>query len=139
LFALFFLAAWLLGAVSGQARCADAARVGARLAARGESDTAVTAAVARAAPPHAGVRLRRHDGLLDVEVSARVGRIGLDRLVPDLVVSAHAVVPVEAAVVGSAPVDSAPVDSAPAEAAPADPPLEPRACAVATCAGLRPP
>ncbi|EIV95342.1 TadE family protein [Frankia sp. QA3] len=94
-FVVFFLAAWMLGVVGAQARCADAARVGARLAARGETAAAVTAAVTRAAPRDATLRMHRQAGLLDVEVSARVGAAGLGRLVPALVVTAHAVTPVE--------------------------------------------
>ncbi len=132
LFAAFFVAAWLLGAVSGQARCADAARVGARLAARGESDPTVTLAVARAAPPHARIRLRRHEGLLDVEVSARISRAGLDSFVPDLVVSARAVVPDEAAFVEPPPAEAA---TPPFGGAPAEPPD----CPAAPCGDAGPP
>ncbi|WP_236705746.1 MULTISPECIES: TadE family type IV pilus minor pilin [Frankia] len=94
-FVAFFLAAWMLATVGAQARCADAARVGARLAARGEAQATVSAAVTRAAPRGATLRLHRDADLLDVEVSAPVGAAGLGRLVPALVVTAHAVTPVE--------------------------------------------
>lgn len=94
-FVVFFLAAWMLSAVSAQARCADAARVGARLAARGETTAAVFTAVTRAAPSGATMQLHRQTGLLDVEVSAPTA--GLGHLVPTLVVTAHAVAPVETA------------------------------------------
>jgi hypothetical protein len=97
LFVVLFLAAWMLGAVSSQARCADAARVGARLAARGEPDTAVSTMADRAAPPHAQVRIRRQADLVIVEVSARIGTAGVGRLVPDLVVTARAVASTELA------------------------------------------
>ncbi len=97
LFVVFFLAAWMVSAVGAQARCADAARVGARLAARGEAQATVSAAVTRAAPRGATLRLHRDADLLDVEVSAPVGAAGLGRLVPALVVTAHAVTPVEPA------------------------------------------
>ncbi|MCK9895156.1 hypothetical protein MXD60_11210 [Frankia sp. AgB32] len=93
----------------------------------------MTRAVARAAPPRADIRLRRHEGLVDVEVSTRLGRPGLDRFVPDLVVSARAVVPDEAAVVESPPTDAA-TSAATATEAPAEPP----SCPAAPCGGPGP-
>ncbi|MCM3882453.1 pilus assembly protein TadE [Frankia sp. R82] len=93
--AVFLLAAWMLAVMFGQGRCGDAARIGARLAARGESDAIVAATVTRAAPPHASVRVSRHDGLVDVEVSATIGASALGRLAPRQVVSARAVAAVE--------------------------------------------
>ncbi len=97
LFVVFFLAAWMLSAVGAQARCADAARIGARLAARGEAPATVSAAVTRAAPRGAALQLHHQAGLVDVEVSAPVGAAGLGRLMPALVVTAHAITPVEPA------------------------------------------
>ncbi|MCK9920870.1 pilus assembly protein [Frankia sp. AgPm24] len=95
LVAVFLLAVWMLAVLFGQGRCGNAAGIGARLAARGESDAIVTAAAAAAAPPHATVRLSRHDGLIDVEVSASIGMAALGQNGLRQVVSAHAVIPAE--------------------------------------------
>ncbi|WP_163548085.1 TadE family type IV pilus minor pilin [Candidatus Frankia nodulisporulans] len=92
---MFLLAVWMLAVLFGQGRCGNAAGIGARLAARGESDAIVTAAAAAAAPPHATVRLSRHDGLIDVEVSASIGMAALGQNGLRQVVSAHAVIPAE--------------------------------------------
>jgi hypothetical protein len=54
-------------AVIGEVRCTDAARAGARLAARGEPDAAIAAEVARLAPPGTHVSVAR--GTTDVVVS----------------------------------------------------------------------
>lgn len=115
LFVVFLLAAWLLGAVSAAARCADAARIGARLAARGEPDASAAAMAARAAPPGAEVRIRHGNELVNVEVSARIGAAGLGRLVPDLVVNARAVAAAEAT---NSPPAPAPANSPTASAMP---------------------
>lgn len=61
-----------LAAMAGQVRCVDAARAGARVAARGEPDTVARAAAAQAAPDAAVVSLSRAGGLVRVEVRARV-------------------------------------------------------------------
>ncbi|ETA02599.1 hypothetical protein ThrDRAFT_01571 [Frankia casuarinae] len=98
LFVVFFLAAWMLGAVAAQTRCADAARIGARLAARGEPDSAVHTMVIQAAPVGSTVTLHRGAGRLEVQVSVHVGGIGVSRLVPGIEVAARAVTPVEATV-----------------------------------------
>ncbi|WP_285223714.1 pilus assembly protein [Frankia sp. AiPa1] len=92
---VFLLAVWMLAVMFGQGRCADAARIGARLAARGESDSVVAAAVAQAAPAHAALRLTRHDGLVDVQVSVVIGSTVLGQLIPRRAVSAHVVAPAE--------------------------------------------
>ncbi|WP_276529535.1 TadE family type IV pilus minor pilin [Mycobacterium ulcerans] len=71
-------------ALSMQLRCVDAAREAARLAARGDTGTALR--VARAiAPPAARVRLRRDGELVLVSVVAR------SKLLPELAISAEAV------------------------------------------------
>jgi secretion/DNA translocation related TadE-like protein len=81
LVALLALLLWALGAVATQLRCGDAARAGARAAARGEP-AAVVLEVARAAAPHgADVRLRTEEQLHRVEVHARTpgpAALGLD-------------------------------------------------------------
>lgn len=62
---------WSLGAAGAQLRCGDAARAGARAAARGET-TAVVVEVAReAAPAGARVRVVRDGPLYRVRVEAR--------------------------------------------------------------------
>ena len=67
------LAAWLLAAVAAEIRCVDAARIGARALARGESRSAAVAAAARAAPRGAGVVVTSAGGELTVEVRTVVG------------------------------------------------------------------
>lgn len=62
---------WGLGAVAVQARCGDAARAGARAAARGEGAGVVARVARAAAPAGATVRLTRDGGLYRVRVAAR--------------------------------------------------------------------
>lgn len=66
------LGVWSVLAVAAHLRCVDAAGVGARALARGESAGAVTAAVSRIAPSGALVHLERGDDLVVVEVRADV-------------------------------------------------------------------
>jgi hypothetical protein len=64
---------WSVAVASAQLRCVDAARDGARAAARGESDSMVLAATTAAAPPGAQIDVH-HDGSgIVVVVSTRVG------------------------------------------------------------------
>lgn len=73
--ALVLLAALLTGAVlaaAAQIRCVDAAGVGARALARGESQAEVERVVSELAPRGAVVRLGRAGDLVLVEVRARV-------------------------------------------------------------------
>ncbi|MFA1541613.1 TadE family type IV pilus minor pilin [Actinomadura monticuli] len=82
------VALWGLTAVSVQLTCTDAARTGARAAARGESLTAVRELVVRAVPKGATVQVRRDDATVQVDVSAPVAppaAVGL----PPLTVHAH--------------------------------------------------
>ncbi|MEU1093123.1 TadE family type IV pilus minor pilin [Streptomyces sp. NPDC005877] len=67
-FALALL--WGLMAAAGQIQCLDAARAGARAAARSEAEPAVLAAARSAAPPGAKVALRRDGDLWRVRVEA---------------------------------------------------------------------
>ena len=79
-----------LGAVSAMAmrmRCADAAAVAARLAARGESAAAVIAAARRAAPSGAAVQLSGTAGVVRVTVRATAHVLPIPHLVPGLAVS----------------------------------------------------
>ncbi|MFJ6696374.1 TadE family type IV pilus minor pilin [Streptomyces sp. NPDC091272] len=78
---LFGLAlVWALMAASAQIQCVDAARVGARAAARQEPRAATEAAVRQAAPDGAKVGFRREGDLVRVLVEAPApgpGRLGL--------------------------------------------------------------
>jgi hypothetical protein len=60
-------------AVIGQVRCTDAARAGARLAARGESGAAVAAEARRLAPRGSQVSVARVGDQVRVEVSSPLG------------------------------------------------------------------
>ena len=60
---------WGLGVVALQLRCGDAARAGARAAARGEPAAEVTAVALAAAPGGAEVRVERDGGLHRVLVT----------------------------------------------------------------------
>ena len=60
-----------------QVQCADAARAGARLAARGDPAAAVTAEARRRAPPDASVGVTRKGDTVLVEVSAPVRGVGI--------------------------------------------------------------
>ncbi|RKN43055.1 TadE family type IV pilus minor pilin [Streptomyces hoynatensis] len=62
---------WGLAAVTVQLRCSDAARAGARAAARGEEAAAVADVARSAAPGGAVVRVEREGGLYRVRVTAR--------------------------------------------------------------------
>ncbi|MBW3084895.1 hypothetical protein KEM60_01085 [Austwickia sp. TVS 96-490-7B] len=53
-----------------QIRCLDAARAGARAAARGDSDTAITAITRQGAPDTATIQLSRTAGFVHVDVTA---------------------------------------------------------------------
>ena len=90
-------AIWVLASVAGQLRCVDAARVGARAAARGDVTQDVTAAAARVAPAGAQVRVVRSGDEVTVEVAAQVQPFGaaLSRL-PATSVRAEATAVVEA-------------------------------------------
>lgn len=67
---------WVLASVVAQLRCVDAARVGARAAARGDAPAAVTAATARVAPAGARVEIVRSGDEVTVVVRAVVRPFG---------------------------------------------------------------
>ena len=79
---------WGLTAASVQLTCADAARSGARAAARGESLAAVRDQVARAVPKGAVVRVSRDEATVTVDVSVPVRPPAAAGL-PPLTVRAH--------------------------------------------------
>ncbi|MFD9353813.1 TadE family type IV pilus minor pilin [Streptomyces sp. NPDC060031] len=64
------LLVWALMAAAGQIRCVDAARAGARAAARSEPAEVVVAAAGAAAPPGAKVEVERTGDLWRVRVAA---------------------------------------------------------------------
>ncbi|MGW0711615.1 TadE family type IV pilus minor pilin [Streptomyces sp. NPDC002643] len=72
---------WALLAACAQIQCVDAARVGARAAARQDPPGAVEAAARRAAPDGARISVDREGDYVRVTVSARSpgpGRMGVD-------------------------------------------------------------
>jgi ABC-type uncharacterized transport system permease subunit len=87
-----------LTVVGAQLRCVDAAREGARAAARGEDDATVRALVLGAAPDGSAVALSRDGAQVRVTVSGPVAPLGPVPL--DVEVSAQAVALLEPAVAG---------------------------------------
>lgn len=83
------LALWAVAVASTHMSCVDAARAGARAAARGESLDAVRALVARSAPRGAMVTVRRDADSVQVAVSTAVRPPALTGL-PALDVQARA-------------------------------------------------
>jgi hypothetical protein len=79
--------------VIAEVRCTDAARVGARESARGETDAVVVRQALRAGPPGAQVGVASGGGSVAVEVTAVV-RLPLPGS-PGVTVHGHAVGPVE--------------------------------------------
>ncbi|MFE5208387.1 TadE family type IV pilus minor pilin [Streptomyces sp. NPDC056600] len=67
---------WALMATAAQIQCVDAARAGARAAARQDPEDAVLAVARRAAPEGASVTVGRSDGLVRVRVVARLPGAG---------------------------------------------------------------
>ncbi|WP_323379255.1 TadE family type IV pilus minor pilin [Streptomyces durbertensis] len=67
---------WGLMATVSHLQCVDAARAGARSAARGDPPAEVVALAARAAPRGARVRVEREDELVRVRVTARAAGPG---------------------------------------------------------------
>jgi hypothetical protein len=92
------VALWGITAASAQIASVDAARAGARAAARGESLPAVRTVVERAAPPGARVEVRRGRETTVVAVSAALrppALAGLPALFPVFTVRAQAVAATE--------------------------------------------
>lgn len=85
---------WGVSAAAAEVACVDAARAGARAAARGEPETEVRAAVLRAAPPDARVDLSRDPTTTRVVVQAEA-RPPLKDLFPALKLRAQAVAATE--------------------------------------------
>lgn len=72
-------------AMTDQLRCADAAGIAARLAARGEPATVVRMQALRAAPRGASVRLVSAGGIVTAVVTARISPPGVLRRLPSIV------------------------------------------------------
>ncbi|MGH8890560.1 MAG: TadE family type IV pilus minor pilin [Acidothermaceae bacterium] len=95
---LLAAALWSISVAGAQLRCVDAARDGARAAARGETDSAVVATADAAAPEGATVSVSHAGGRILVVVRARVGpKSGVLAAVPAPVAVATAVAESEAA------------------------------------------
>lgn len=91
------LAVGVLVSVGDQLRCVDAARVGARVAQRGDGDGAAAAAARSAAPGGARVTVTHHGDQVEVRVSDDVRPFGHAlRMLPSVAVSARATAQVEA-------------------------------------------
>lgn len=97
---LLAMAVWAVSAAGAQIRCTDAARLGARAAARGEPIPWVQALAARAAPDKAKVTVGRDATSTRVSVAAPVPP-PLAGDLRTLVVSAHAVARTEPGAGGS--------------------------------------
>lgn len=92
------VAVWVLVAVSGQLRCADAAGAGVRSAARGESAAAVRAVVQATAPDGATVQVHRRGDQVEVVVTAHVRPFGSRVRLPGVRLTGRAVALAEDAV-----------------------------------------
>ncbi|HEX4427898.1 MAG TPA: TadE family type IV pilus minor pilin [Frankiaceae bacterium] len=66
------VAIWMQSAVAVQARCQDAARAGARAAARGDPDGTIRSALGTSLPPGAQIGIRRDGSEVTVSVRASV-------------------------------------------------------------------
>ncbi|MDN3354548.1 TadE family type IV pilus minor pilin [Actinomadura sp. DC4] len=88
------VALWGVSAAAAQVACVDAARAGARAAARGEPQSEVRAAVLKAAPPNAHVSLS-HDPTTTRVVVRAEARPLLKGLFPALRLNAQAVAAAE--------------------------------------------
>ncbi|WP_308249815.1 TadE family type IV pilus minor pilin [Sphaerisporangium fuscum] len=95
-------ALWAVAAVQAQLECVDAARAGARAAARGESLDAVRLAARRAAPPGSAVSVVHEAELSRVTVSSSI-RPSWGFALPPVQVGASAASPNEPGAVGSFP------------------------------------
>jgi hypothetical protein len=92
---VLFMAVWMVGAVNAQTRCAEAARIGARAAARGETEAVVRAWAQRAAPAGATVTVSHRGEAVQVDVRADFTGGGSRSILPSTPVSASAVAPSE--------------------------------------------
>lgn len=84
---------WMVGLVTAQLQCVDAARAGARAVSRGESVAASEAAALQAAPEGATVAINRSGDFVRVEVVVHVDPAGGLGFLPSVRVDgvAHAI------------------------------------------------
>ena len=85
------LAVWVMACVGAQLRCVDAARAAARVAARGDSVAASTAAGRATGPPGARVTVTSSGSQVVVVVQADVRPFGAAVRLPPVHVQARAV------------------------------------------------
>ncbi|ONH26239.1 TadE family type IV pilus minor pilin [Pseudofrankia asymbiotica] len=97
--AVVLLALWLLAAAGAQARAQEAARIGARAAARGDDDRQVAAWAHLAAPADATVTISRQADEVTVTVRIQLSVTGSP--LPPAHIVASAVAPAEPAAVGA--------------------------------------
>jgi hypothetical protein len=90
------LAVGVLVSVGDQLRCVDAARVGARVAQRGDGDGAAAEAARRVAPEGSRITVLHHGDQVEVRVTDDVRPFGRSlRLLPSVAVGARATAQVE--------------------------------------------
>ncbi|WP_250292857.1 TadE family type IV pilus minor pilin [Frankia sp. CiP1_Cm_nod1] len=95
---VLLIAIWVVGAVSVRAQCAEAARIGARAAARGETDEVVRAWAGRAAPQGSTVSVSRATDSVVVQVRFQARATGvLERIAPTIEITMSSTAPAEAA------------------------------------------
>ena len=102
------LAIWVVSAVSVQAQCAEAARVGARAAARGETDDIVRSWSRRIVPRNAETSVTHGRDVVVVQVRCGVRATGiLTGVVPAIDITMSSTAPLESAEnIGSIRTDS---------------------------------
>ncbi|WP_131788071.1 TadE family type IV pilus minor pilin [Protofrankia symbiont of Coriaria ruscifolia] len=95
---VLLIAIWVVSAVSVQAQCAEAARIGARAAARGETDEVVRAWAGRAAPRGSTISISRTADVVVVRIRFGVRATGvLARITPPIDITMSSTAPTEAA------------------------------------------
>ncbi|WP_369688711.1 TadE family type IV pilus minor pilin [Actinomadura kijaniata] len=108
------VALWGIRVASVHLACTDAARSGARAAARGEALPAVRDFVARAIPRGAAINIRRDAVTTRVSITAKVPAPAAARL-PSLTVQTHAIAATEPGTAESGPVKAGPAKRGPIE------------------------
>ncbi|GAA1554005.1 hypothetical protein GCM10009678_41240 [Actinomadura kijaniata] len=106
------VALWGIRVASVHLACADAARSGARAAARGEALPAVRDFVARAIPRGAAIDIRRDAATTRVSITAKIPAPAAARL-PPLTVQAHVIAATEPGTAG--PAEAGPAKRGPIE------------------------
>ncbi|KLL12330.1 hypothetical protein BL254_02700 [Protofrankia sp. BMG5.30] len=95
---VLLIAIWVVSAVSVQARCAEAARIGARAAARGETDEMVRTWAGRAAPQGSTISVSHAMDSVIVQVRFQARATGvLAGLAPPIEITMSSTAPAEAA------------------------------------------